>query len=104
MHTLDNCRESAYHSSMTEVQVNLTPDQRHAIERGEPLHGSDPDQKTRVVLLSEATFDRLKTFLLPALEGDIDPSAAYPLSDEVMKEDWDDPKMAEYDDYESRRR
>ena len=28
----------------------------------------------------------------------------YALTDEVMKEDWDDPKMAEYDRYEEHKR
>ena len=33
-----------------------------------------------------------------------DPAIGYPLTDEVMKEDWDDPKMAQYDRYEEFRR
>ncbi|HEV3342986.1 MAG TPA: hypothetical protein VG125_21610 [Pirellulales bacterium] len=35
---------------------------------------------------------------------DFDPREAYPALDEVMREDWSDTKMAEYDDYESRKR
>jgi hypothetical protein len=29
---------------------------------------------------------------------------AYPAIDEAWKEDWDDPKMAEYDNYEEHKR
>jgi hypothetical protein len=34
----------------------------------------------------------------------LDPRDTYPAVDKVMSEDWDDPKMAEYDDYESRQK
>jgi hypothetical protein len=33
-------------------------------------------------------------------DRDYNPAIGYSLADEVMKEDWDDPMMAEYDRYE----
>jgi len=33
-------------------------------------------------------------------DRDCDPGIGYSLADEVMKEDWEDPMMAEYDRYE----
>ena len=53
--------------------------------------------RTECVIRADV-FERIKG-LLP----EFDPRETYPASDEVMREDWSDPKMAEYDDYESRR-
>lgn len=50
------------------------------------------------VVVRADVFNRFRT-LLP----DLDPRDAYPAVDEVMKDDWSDRKMAEYDDYESTR-
>jgi len=46
--------------------------------------------------------DRLRAIF--GTDIDSDASQSYALIDEAMKEGWDDPKMAEYDDYEARRR
>ncbi len=50
------------------------------------------------VLVEEGLFHRLQ-----ALVADFDPSVTYAAADNVMAEDWDDPKMAEYDHYEMNR-
>jgi hypothetical protein len=44
----------------------------------------------RYVLLAAEQFEKLKVLFEP---DDIDPSEMYPLIDEVMKQDWDDPAM-----------
>ena len=48
------------------------------------------------VVLRADVFEQIKK-LLP----DFDPRDAYPAVDEVMSEDWNDPKLAEYDEYGS---
>jgi hypothetical protein len=51
------------------------------------------------VVIRADMYEQIKK-LLP----DFDPQEAYPAIDEVMREDWNDPKMAEYDNYESRKK
>ena len=48
------------------------------------------------VILRADIFEQIKKRV-----SDLDPRDTYPAVDKVMSEDWDDPKMAEYDDYES---
>jgi hypothetical protein len=79
----------------------LSDDLRQAIEErgGAPLYLVDATNH-RYVLLRAEQFEMLKA-LFEA--DDLDPRAMYPLIDEVMKEDWEDPAMDIYDDSDAHR-
>jgi hypothetical protein len=79
------------------MDMNLTDEQLHALEQGREVHLIDSKTQIECVVIRADVYDRVKS-LLP----EFDPHETYPAVDEVMREDWDDPKMAEYDDYESR--
>jgi hypothetical protein len=66
--------------------------------RNDPVRLTDPETRREYVLLPAEAYERLKSLLYD--DRDFDPSMGYALADEVMKEDWDDPTMAEYDRYE----
>src|SRR4051812_32496107 len=67
-------------------------------QASEPIRMVDPGTNAEYVLVRAEVFERLGKLV------DIDPADAYPLLDEAFREGWSDPKMAEYDDYESRKR
>jgi len=78
----------------------LTPDQRQAIEErhGKPVYIVDADTQRTYVLLPAEQYDRIKAVFEDA--GEADPREAYPLVDEVMREDDDeDPALAHYQRY-----
>jgi hypothetical protein len=79
----------------------LNEELRHAIEErgGAPLELIDSMQN-RYVLLRAEQFEKVRALFE---EDEIDPRAMYPLIDEVMKEDWDDPAMDIYNDYDAHR-
>lgn len=77
----------------------LNAEHQKALEQGESVPVIEKATQTRCVVVRADVFDRIKK-LLP----DFDPREVYPALDEVMMEDWSDPKMADYDDYESRKR
>jgi hypothetical protein len=79
----------------------ITDDLVHAIEEhgGAPLYLEDAAHN-RYVILRADQFDKVKGLIQA---DDLDPSEMYPLIDEVMKEDWDDPAMDVYDDYDAHR-
>ncbi len=64
----------------------------------EPVRLTDPETNQEYVLLRAEVYDRLKSLLYD--DSDFNAAIGYPLADEVMKDDWDDPKMAEYNRYE----
>lgn len=66
---------------------------------GAPFYLED-DAQNRYVLLPLDQFEKLKA-LWPI--DDLDPREAYASIDAVMKEDWDDPSMDLYDDYDAHR-
>lgn len=82
-----------------EESVTLSAEHQKALQQGDSIPVVETVTQTRCVVVRADVFDRLQK-LLP----DFDPREAYPALDEVMREDWDDPKMAEYDDYESRKK
>lgn len=82
-----------------EESVTLNAEHRKALQQGETVSVIETGTQIECVVVRADVFNRFRR-LLP----DFDPREAYPAADEVMKEDWSDPKMAEYDDYESRRR
>lgn len=85
------------------MKLHLTEEQRREAQRPQdkPVRLTDPETNQEYVLLPAEAYERVKTFLYD--DGDPDPRREYPLVDEVMKADWDDPRMAEYDNYEERR-
>lgn len=82
-----------------EESLTLSAEHQKALQQGESVPVIEKATQTRCVVVRADVFDRI-TKLLP----DSDPREAYPALDEVMKEDWSDPKMAEYDDYESHKK
>jgi hypothetical protein len=80
----------------------LSDDQRNAIEEhgGTPVYLVDAATNVRYVLMRADQYEKVKALFEP---DDIDPREAYPLADEVMKEDWDDPAMDVYNDYDAHR-
>jgi len=82
------------------MTIELTDAIRQALEArpGEPLRVIDPRTKAEYVLISKEWYEQLEQFV------GLDPRAAYPLVDETFREGWDDPKMADYDNYEARKR
>jgi hypothetical protein len=79
----------------------ITDDLMRAMEDqgGAPLYLED-SASNRYVLVRAEEFEKLR----PLLQADeIDPREMYALIDEVMKEDWDDPAMDVYDDYDAHR-
>lgn len=78
--------------------IQLTEEQKRAIQNGDAPRLIDPDTRVEYVLVPAEIYENMKL-----KTSDIEPEATYPLVDEVMREDWDDPQMAEYDDYETHR-
>lgn len=78
--------------------MNLTADQWKALEQGQEIRLTNPETPVDCVVIRADIYDRVKGHL-----PDFDPRETYAAVDEVMRNDWSDPKMAEYDDYESRR-
>jgi len=86
------------------VSLQLTEEEKRQVRlaNGKPVRLTDPESQQEYVLLPAEVYDRLKALLYD--DGNVDVAAGYPLADEVMKDDWDDPKMAEYDRYEEFKR
>lgn len=73
--------------------LTLSPEYQKALQQGESVPAIETGTQIECVVLRADVFNRIKRLL------DFDPRQAYPALDEVMEEDWSDPKMAEYDDY-----
>jgi hypothetical protein len=86
------------------MPLQLTEEERREVRRAnrEPVRLTDPETQQEYVLLPAEVYERLKSLLYD--DSEFDPARGYALADEVLKEDWDDPKMAEYDRYEEHRR
>lgn len=80
--------------------IEMTDEQAQAVAQAGEAEILDPKTHTAYVLVRKDLYERLKS-LLAADDG---PQTAYPLADEVFREDWDDPKMAEYDRYDEHKR
>lgn len=78
--------------------VSLPAEQQKALEQGEAVPVTEAQTQLECVVIRADMYERVKS-LLPGF----DPKEAYPAIDEVFREDWSDPKMAEYDNYESRK-
>jgi len=73
--------------------VSLTAEQRQALEQGEPVPVTESETQLECVVIRADLYERVKSLL-----SGFDPRDAYPAIDEVFRQDWSDPKMAEYDD------
>jgi hypothetical protein len=78
--------------------LTLSSAQQKALQQGESVPVIETGTQIECVVVRADVSNRIQRLL------DFDPIEAYPALDEVMREDWSDPKMAEYDDYESRKR
>ncbi len=86
------------------MSLELTEEERRELRQGNrtPVRLTDPETRQEYILLPAEIYDRLKSLLYD--DRDFDPAMGYALMDEVIKEDSDDPKMAEYDRYEEDKR
>ncbi|MBI1346296.1 hypothetical protein GC163_08390 [bacterium] len=77
--------------------LHLGIEQRQALQQGRPVAVTETATQIECVVLRADVFELIRK-LLP----DFDPRDAYPAIDAVLREDWSDARMADYDDYESR--
>ena len=82
--------------------TTFTPEQRQEIQRAgeEPVLVEDPETRIEYVILKAELYKRLQALI--STES-LDPSETYRAVDRAFAEGWSDPKMAEYDKYESQR-
>ncbi|HEX8199551.1 MAG TPA: hypothetical protein VF590_03625 [Isosphaeraceae bacterium] len=92
--------------------TTLTPEQRQLVEQagGEPVRLEDPATHEEYVLLRRDVYEHLRKLEAaerlgpsPCEDGEFHPRDAYAAVDRAFAEGWDDPKMAEYDEYETHR-
>lgn len=81
------------------AEFHLTPEQQALLQQGDAVPVQEAATRLDCVVLRADVFDQVKA-LLPS----IDPREAYPALDEAMRAEWDTPQMADYDDYDSRRK
>jgi hypothetical protein len=79
--------------------IELTPDQRRALERMDIPRVVDPDTRKTYVLVREEIYEQVKSLF----GEEFQPSETYPAIDRAFAADWDDPKMDDYDRYEELR-
>lgn len=82
-----------------EESLTLNLEHQDALRQGQSVTVVEKATQMACVVVRADVFERIRK-LLP----DFDPREAYSALDEVMQEDWNDPKMAEYDDYEVRKK
>jgi hypothetical protein len=83
--------------------MNLSDHQQQAALQGEAVRVIDPNTRTEFVVIRSDVFDRLKGLLYDDNSPTDDELAA--LAWEAGKGiGWEDPRMAEYDDYDSHRK
>jgi hypothetical protein len=82
--------------------IDLTEEQRQALDtsQGGPVRVVDPRTNAEYVILSAEVYDRLRGLL----GEDMKPVDTYPAVDRAFAEDWDDPRMDDYDRYEELKR
>ena len=78
--------------------MQLTSGQIQAVRQGEPVRVVPPEIGEECVLLRAGVYEDV----VRLLDG-LDPGQAYPAIDEAWKDDWDAPRMTEYDRYEEHR-
>jgi hypothetical protein len=78
--------------------IELSEEQRRELERPEPIV-VDPQTKQEYVLVRKEVYERLKSAL-----DELDPRDAYAAMDRAFAPVWDEPKLADYDNYEDHKR
>ncbi|MBX3450759.1 MAG: hypothetical protein KF777_14430 [Planctomycetaceae bacterium] len=78
--------------------LHLSTEHRQALQQGQPVSVTEMATQIECVVLRADVFEQIRK-LLP----EFNPPEAYPALDEVMREGWSHPQMADYDDYESRK-
>jgi hypothetical protein len=81
------------------IMLELTQEQRRALEQTAVPRVFDPETRKTYVLISEEVYESLAGLLA----DDVHPSLAYPAIDRTFAQAWDDPKMDDYDRYEELR-
>ncbi len=83
----------------------LSPDLRlavHQLQGAQPLRVVDPDTNTVYVLLRAEVFDHVQA-VLPDDEAEL--AETYTAqSDSALRDGWDAPEMADYDNYDENRK
>jgi hypothetical protein len=80
--------------------IELTEQQRQEVGEGtNPVRVVDPATKREFFLIRAEVFSRLQIAL-----GDLDPRDTYPAVDRAFAPGWDQPEMADYDNYEQHKR
>ena len=82
------------------MSLELTDQQQQAVDAEPAPRVVDPRSGTAYVLLRADLFERLRGLL----GEDLDPRDAYPAIDRAFAEDWNDPKMDDYDRYDELKR
>lgn len=80
--------------------IELTEAQRQELKGTDVPRLVDPETRRTYVLLSEELYERLRGLL----GEEFHPRDAYPAIDRAFAEDWNDPKMDDYDRYEELKR
>ena len=82
------------------TMIELTEQQSHQIgEGGKPIKVIDQTTQREFYLVAADDFSKLHT-----ATDDGNPRESYPAIERVFSPDWEDAKMAEYDNYELHKR
>jgi hypothetical protein len=81
------------------MSLELTNLQQQAVDAEPAPRLVDPRTGNAYVLVRADLYERLRGLL----GDDLCPPDAYPIIDRAFAEDWNDPKMADYDHYEKLR-
>jgi hypothetical protein len=80
--------------------IELTEYQRREVgDTGQPVRVIDPTSKREFFLVRAEVFLGMQTAL-----GELSPRDAYAAIDRAFADGWDDPKMADYDNYGQHKR
>ncbi len=78
------------------MSLELNDREQHAVDAEPAPRLIDPRTGIAYVLLRADVFERLRGLL----DDDFQPRDAYPAIDRAFAENWDDPKMDDYDRYD----
>lgn len=82
-----------------EESLTLNAEHQAALLQGKSVPVIERATQMPCIVVRADVFDPMRSILT-----DFDPREAYHALDEVMHEDWSDPKMAGYDDYEAHKK
>lgn len=76
--------------------IELTPEQKRALEESAVPRVVDPETRKTYVLVSEEVYERMKILV----GEEVSPSDMYPAINRAFAEGWGDPMMDDYERYE----